>query len=192
MTVKKILKQIKSAESSISMILGIVVVVIVGIILFNYFRGYSSVSQVGLEGEEESQTQEALEGERLSLPTKYIVAEGDCLWKISEKFYQSGYNWVDIRDANTLTNPNQLAEGQELVIPKVEARQPTVSQATASPAQSQNTISGNKYTVVKGDTLWDISVRAYQDGYRWVEIAEANNLSNPNIIHPGNALTIPR
>ncbi|HUV71729.1 MAG TPA: LysM peptidoglycan-binding domain-containing protein [Clostridia bacterium] len=46
--------------------------------------------------------------------------------------------------------------------------------------------------MVKGDTLWDISVRAYQDGYRWVEIAEANNLSNPNIIHPGNALTIPR
>lgn len=193
MTLKKILKEIKSAESTISMILGIVVVVVVGIILFNYFRGYSSDSQISLEGEKDEAESDYQEGGKVSLPAKYKVASGDSLWKISEKFYQSGYNWVDISRENSIANPDQLAAGQELVIPNVPAKQATVSQATTiSATQNSNAITGDKYTVAKGDSLWDISVRAYQDGYKWVEIAKANNLSNPGLIHPGNTLTIPR
>ena len=57
---------------------------------------------------------------------------------------------------------------------------------------SDEAIGGDKYTVQKGDTLWDISVRAYGDGYRWVEIAEANALTNPDLIHSGNEFVIPR
>ena len=57
---------------------------------------------------------------------------------------------------------------------------------------SYESIEGNTYTVQKGDTLWDISVRAYGDGYRWVEIAEANNLANPDLIHSGNEFVLPR
>ena len=48
------------------------------------------------------------------------------------------------------------------------------------------------YTVVEGDSLWDIAVRSYGDGYQWVKIAKANNLANPDLIYPGNVFKIPR
>lgn len=53
-------------------------------------------------------------------------------------------------------------------------------------------IVGNTYTVVRGDNLWNISVRAYGTGFKWGEIAKANNLLNPRVIHAGNVLQIPR
>ncbi|PIZ97158.1 MAG: lectin, partial [Candidatus Levybacteria bacterium CG_4_10_14_0_2_um_filter_35_8] len=38
----------------------------------------------------------------------------------------------------------------------------------------------------------NIAVRAYGDGYRWVDIARANGLENPDLIFSGNVLKIPR
>ncbi len=56
-------------------------------------------------------------------------------------------------------------------------------------------ISGNSYTVVSGDTLWEISEAVYGTGTSWTQIAEANNityLSNGNpLIIPGQVLTFP-
>ena len=49
-----------------------------------------------------------------------------------------------------------------------------------------------KYTVVRGDSLWQISTRLYGTGYNWVLIAQENKLTNPNIIHAGNVLTVPK
>lgn len=127
---------------------------------------------------------------------QYTVVAGDNLWIISEKQYKSGYNWVDIARANKLSNPGMIAVGQKLTMPKVEQKVITV---TTTPAPAQATITPNStkitadtYTVVKGDTLWTISVRAYGDGYQWTKISSANNLINPNVIHAGNKLKIPR
>ena len=47
------------------------------------------------------------------------------------------------------------------------------------------------YTVVRGDTLWAIAKRFYGNGNRYPEIAKANNISNPDIIHVGQRLYIP-
>ena len=50
------------------------------------------------------------------------------------------------------------------------------------------------YTVKKGDTLWSISCKFYNnDGTKWKEIQEANKeeLSTPGDIKPGLTLTIP-
>ncbi|MCW2559188.1 MAG: lectin [Mycobacterium sp.] len=47
------------------------------------------------------------------------------------------------------------------------------------------------YTVVSGDTLWAISERFYGDGNRYQEIATASGISNPDLIHPAQVLTIP-
>lgn len=47
------------------------------------------------------------------------------------------------------------------------------------------------YTVVKGDSLWKIAQKFYGNGNRYPEIARANNISNPNIIHAGQRLLIP-
>ena len=47
------------------------------------------------------------------------------------------------------------------------------------------------YTVVSGDTLWAISERFYGDGSKYQQIANASGISNPDLIHPGQVLTIP-
>lgn len=47
------------------------------------------------------------------------------------------------------------------------------------------------YTVVSGDTLWNISKLLLNNGARYTEIAELNNIANPNLIYPGDILEIP-
>lgn len=135
-------------------------------------------------------TPEPTQTPQLSEKGEYAVNTGDNLWKIAEAQYGSGYNWVDIAQANNLENPGHIEVGQELLIPDVTERQPTTIKTASN--EVANPISGDSYTVEKGDNLWDIAVRAYGDGYRWTEIASNNNLDNPSIIHQGNTLTIPR
>ncbi|WP_244438532.1 LysM peptidoglycan-binding domain-containing protein, partial [Mycolicibacterium septicum] len=47
------------------------------------------------------------------------------------------------------------------------------------------------YTVVSGDTLWAIAERFYGDGNKYQQIADASGVANPDLIHPGQVLTIP-
>lgn len=47
------------------------------------------------------------------------------------------------------------------------------------------------HTVIKGDTLWGIAQKYYGDGNKYKDIAKANNISNPDIIHAGQKLIIP-
>ena len=186
-----VIKQIRSAESVISMFLGVFVVIVVGILLFNYFKSVATKQKQTSEAEnvessasKETPAEEKKEEARPSgpLPQKYTTEKGDSLWKISLKFFGSGFNWVDISRENKLCNPNFLLAGQELTLPNVSSKKDAIAQP----------ITGNSYQVVKGDNLWGISVRAYQDGFKWQEIAQVNHLASPNLIHPGNILTIPR
>jgi nucleoid-associated protein YgaU len=50
---------------------------------------------------------------------------------------------------------------------------------------------GRSYTVEPGDTLWAIAERFYGDGSKYQVIADASGISNPDLIHPGEVLTIP-
>ena len=49
------------------------------------------------------------------------------------------------------------------------------------------------YTVVAGDSLSKIAKKFYGDGTKWKRIFEANRetVKNPDLIHPGQVLTIP-
>lgn len=47
------------------------------------------------------------------------------------------------------------------------------------------------YEVKAGDNLWTIAENVYRSGYNWVDLAKANNLSNPGLINTGNKLIIP-
>ena len=49
------------------------------------------------------------------------------------------------------------------------------------------------YTVKKGDTLWAIAAKYYGKGADYTKIAGANTdkISNPNLIYPGQVLTLP-
>lgn len=130
----------------------------------------------------------------------YTVQTGDTLWSIAEEAYGSGFNAHDISEANKLTNPGAIEIGQRLMIPSVEARDPTRGEVasgtfttaptpTSLPQPSQNR-SGD-YVVVQGDYLWKIAETQLGNPYRWVEIARLNNLANPDLIYPGNRFTLP-
>lgn len=122
----------------------------------------------------------------------YTVKSGDSLWRIAEEVYKSGYNWVDIKKANNLENADMLFAGAKLIMPDVKVKTITKTDSLISKIQGEGKISGKDYIIEKGDNLWNISQRAYGDGYSWTKIAKANNFSNPNLIHSGNKIIIPR
>jgi len=187
---KALLKKLKVNEQTISMILGVLVVLVVGTLVINYFRNVRRPKETP-SSEKEATSQETTPQQPIKLeelPTVYTVKAGDNLWQIAEIIYGSGYNWVDIAKENKLRNPNLVYAGQELKLPKVEPIHPKVSQ----PIKSTEPITADTYTVAKGDNLWQIALRAYGDGYQWVKIARENKLANPNLIHSGNILKIPR
>jgi len=192
LTLKSALKSLKLNESTISMALGAIVIVVVGLLVVNYFKGLDEGAT--LPSGEQTERSEGPTITR-SGQTYHVIQANDNLWNIAERYYDSGYNWVDIASANNVSNPGIIVAGQELVIPDVAPKQATVLVTSATlgdSTQSALPISGATYEVAKGDTLWNIAVRAYQDGYRWVDIARENELLNPNIIHPGNVLRLPR
>lgn len=172
-------------SSYTSLIVGILVVIIVGALLITFVRRQGGIPTPTIPPEE----QQAPQGEQAKLPAKHTVVEGENLWTISEKYYKSGYNWVDVAQANNLVNPVLIAAGVELTIPDVKPKTPS---QIAGGVTSGPTIEGDSYTVVQDDNLWDIAVRAYGDGFKWVEIARSNNLANPDLIHAGNVLKLPR
>ena len=65
------------------------------------------------------------------------------------------------------------------------------ARATATPPPPPPPPAPRTYTVVSGDTLWAIAERFYGDGNKYPQIAEASGISNPDLIHPGQVVTIP-
>jgi nucleoid-associated protein YgaU len=45
--------------------------------------------------------------------------------------------------------------------------------------------------VVSGDTLWGIAERFYGDGSEQQRIADASGLTDVDLVHPGQILTLP-
>ena len=201
--IKAFLKSLRLNESSLSMVLGGLVVVVVGILVYNYF---SSVNRGSMEASPSPEYQVSLveeAGELVpdQLPVTHKVTAGEHLWSIAEKYYHSGYNWVDIASANGLLNANVVTEGQELTIPRIAVKPATVAATTPEvtgeatmEATSPDMLTATNYTVVKGDNLWNISVRAYADGYQWTRVWQQNSrvIVNPDQIEVGTQLTLPR
>ena len=196
---KQLLKTIKLNESMLSMAFGIVTVILIGVLVMRMYGSNKPTitsdadkTEIAVEkvGDVAVETKEDGKKYPTELVEKVVVEKGDNLWKIAERTYGSGYNWVDIAKENGLKNANQVTVGQELKIPKtpvIVVEQPKVAEKPTLP-----TIEGDSYAVVKGDHLWSIAVRAYGDGYKWVEIAKANEIARPNYIEVGQVLKLRR
>jgi len=119
----------------------------------------------------------------------YTVQAGDTLFAIALRY---GTTVDAIVQLNGLTNPDVLKIGQVLQIPSSAGQAtavPTTPAVTGAPTSmptppSTQTIT---YTVKVGDTLGRI---ALSFGTTYQEIALLNNLSDPNLIFPGQTLII--
>lgn len=75
----------------------------------------------------ESGTEGTIENPRPSegwtLPTKYTVVAGDCLWTIAKRFYNNGSLYTKIKNANKPLfedrTPNMIYPGDVLLIPAI-------------------------------------------------------------------------
>lgn len=110
-------------------------------------------------------------------PIVYTVKAGDSLWKISREY---GVSLEVIIDVNNLRDKDSLSLGQKLEIPGVGGGIP-------DPNQKQEPII-IVYTVVKGDTLWEIS-RRYD--VNMSTIISTNNLKEITRLSIGQKLKLP-
>lgn len=184
------------SESYTSLIIGAVVVIVLAIVLIAFIRGQNVQNNT-----EQATSSTNTESEEIKT---YIVQSGDDLWSIAESEYDNGYEWTTIAEENNITDPNVIVEGSTLVIPSKSLSQVSDSTVqvdtsitpdaslTAVPQSDGDQITSESYVVHAGESLWDIAIRAYGDGYKWVDIARVNSLSNPDVIHTGNTLTLPR
>ena len=187
---KNFFSLIKWDESYVSLLIGVIVVIVIAGLGIFFVRSQKTTQTSSTQFNPSLQIQEDKNAKKDNNQKTYTVKPGDNLWSISENFYKSGYNWVDIAKTNNLENPGTIFTGNKLTIPKIEAKTITVS--IQQKQETNKSIAGNSYTIEKGDNIWDIAVRAYGDGYSWTRIAQANNLESPNLIFSGNVLKIPR
>lgn len=207
----KIENDLKSNQSKLSLVLGALIVLVVGVLVFNYFN--KDQKDLGPAQQTEQQELEADVAPE-NLPGKYTVKDGDTLFLIAEKYYSDGEKFDLIAQANNLSNVNLIEAGQVIEIPKIPETEVALSSPEPSPSPDVSEtevatetelgtggadttiwgpkIEGDKYTVVEGDWLSKIAARAYGDIFAYEKIAQANNISNPDYIVPGQVLTIPR
>lgn len=192
---QKLQSELNLNQSYLNLVLGLLIVLVAGILVFNYFKK----NQANLGPAQQTGTEEAQKDvEPGSLPGKYTVKEDDTLFSIAETYYNDGYQYVQIAEANKLADVDNLEVGQVLEIPKLDELDLAIVQSEEGIGGAENQtiwgekITGDTYTVVEGDWLSLIAGRAYGDIMAFDKIAQANNISNPNIIEPGMVLQIPR
>jgi LysM repeat protein len=113
-----------------------------------------------------------------------VVRYGDTLSGIA---FSHGVTVYAIVRANGIVNPNRIYPGQRLAIPCGAPLPP--HPAPPHPAPPHPAPGGFYYIVRRGDTLARIGWRF---GVSVWALVTANNISNPNVIHTGQWLYIPK
>lgn len=98
----------------------------------------------------------------------YTVVSGDTLSGIASKY---GTTYQMLAEYNGISNPNIIYPGQQITIP----------------GSSNQGSSATYYTVVSGDNLTKI---ANKYGTTVNQLVSWNNISNPNLIYPGQKLRV--
>ncbi len=122
----------------------------------------------------------------------HVVRRGETAYRIARQW---GVTLNDISQANGLTNLSLLSIGQQLIIPgcgttgitPTPAPQPSPTQEGA-PAEGGEAPEGRTYLIQPGDNLYRISLRF---GVTMRALANANGISNVNLIRAGDTLIIP-
>ena len=130
------------------------------IIKSNGLNGYSKDSS--------SSNSHQINTDTTSYGTVYTVVEGDTLSGIASRY---GTTYQKLAEYNGIADPNKIYPGQQVKIP----------------GSSNNGSSAVYYTVVTGDNLTKIANRY---GTTVNQLVSWNNISNPNLIYPGQKLRV--
>ena len=142
---------------------------------------------------------------------KYEVQPNDSYWTISETLYGTGAYFKALARHNRGTDhgDDQLQPGELILAPEVAAleksypdlcpkpnhREAMIRQSQASTVSTQNHYrSGRSYTVVEGDTLFNIARYELGKASRWAEIYDLNRDVLGKDFHyltPGAQLVMP-
>lgn len=139
-------------------------------------------------------------GKALDLTAKYVVATNDFTAAggdtygvfLGKSVYKTG---VALEDALV----NYTREVLNNVITAAKYGEPAgritvkLPETPVEPAQPEQPTGGTTYVVVLGDTLAKIALKHYGNAAAWEQIFKANTdvVKNPNVIFPGQVLTIP-
>lgn len=145
-------------DSLISLGLGALVVVVSGILIYNYFSGQTanflqetqkastSATPAAQVVQSPAQTGSAAPNSSAApaktpsttgtatLPAKHTVAAGESFWKISERYYGTGYEWKRIAEANNMIGKS-LNPGVVIDIPRAELISATATEKSPAPTQ---------------------------------------------------------
>ena len=131
---------------------------------------------------------------------------------VTNNYMRAGGDGYDVFVTKAL-NPYDFGPGLEEAVaayltenspytPKLDGRIKVVSSANAQASAANESSSGTaittpqgtvgNYIVKRGDSLWKIAQQTYGDGQQWSTIARENNLRRPNMIVPGQELTLPQ
>ena len=107
--------------------------------------------------------------------------------EITEKAGEEGDKYLSL---SFLQNRQPQKRYMAVVTTEATVKQPEEPQPVNPAVESGN----EPYTVIVKDSLWKIAQQFYSDGSKWPKIYDANRGiigGNPNLIYPGQVLTIP-
>jgi LysM repeat protein len=101
--------------------------------------------------------------------------------------------WSDSDYSAIVTTEPTLDTGEtDAGVPPATHAGPVLLPVTVNGDHASVQADTESYTVQAGDTLWDIAERVYGDGAQYHRIADASSIANPDLIYPGQVLTIPK
>lgn len=149
----------------------------------------------------------------------HSVVSGESLYQIAEKYYGNGNMWKELAKFNGMDKSGAVRVGMKIKVPSKEALggrtlvttpptstdpgirlikpapsapgKATVKETIKPPSAKPGKIELASYTVKRGDTLGNISLKTLGTSKRWQEIVDLNNLDDEDALTPGAVLKIP-
>ncbi len=130
--------------------------------------------------------------------TVHRVQKGDTLWKLAQRYLGAGNRYQEIKNLNGLKS-DTIYPGTQLKIPAVAGETGNAggssntggSAGQGNPESGAPSLSYTRYTVKRGDTLWNIARARLGSGSRYREIMQLNGMRT-DTIYPGQVLKLPK